>query len=347
MKMLTKCRKEKNQVYGQVLTHRAEINQLKKDNFLLHGRIAFKNQELTKCFEEKDQRIEEFEAEKQSNIGEIAKLLVENDKLKKKNAEITEQLAVFGLRNVNSNNSRVVDHDFDYQESPINYCGTEQMETDEVQNAERSIPHNKGNDPGYDSNDNRLGNDNENDGQEVIESHEPTNQPSSSGSISVRVIENYEIHSNENGQKELIIFENEEKTKCSRYAYFSKKTSLFNCKFTKCRNSAEICKNKHGKEYVKAQWPHKYGCQPSEYFKSIEEDGFEFCHGQLVIFVKESNEYDRSQYYKYYFDISRNRGQCSNCKIMKKHVQAIIWIDENGKKYVQLHASHVCQPIQS
>uniref|UniRef100_A0AC34F3T8 Kinesin-like protein n=1 Tax=Panagrolaimus sp. ES5 TaxID=591445 RepID=A0AC34F3T8_9BILA len=309
---LTKCRKEKNQVYGHVLTQRAEINQLRKE-------IAFKNQ---------------------------------------KNAEITEQLAVSGLRNANLNDSRLVDHDFEFQECPI---GTEPMETDEVQNDERSIPPpNEGNDPGYDSGDNRVGNDNENSSngsEEVTSSDEemaPVNNSYSTiethryglfgktlivylndgakdhryhrnhgkyyycgncvhaksgkssraeiinengreyvrvekfhpcelnGSMSFRDFENYEIHLNENGQKELVIFETEERKKCYRYGYHSTNIPFYQCKVKGCRCTASTRVNENGIQYIKAQWPHKNGCQPSEYIQSFKEDGFDFRNVNII-----------------------------------------------------------------
>uniref|UniRef100_A0AC34FJ51 Uncharacterized protein n=1 Tax=Panagrolaimus sp. ES5 TaxID=591445 RepID=A0AC34FJ51_9BILA len=165
------------------------------------------------------------------------------------------------------------------------------------------------------------------------------------GSMSFRDFENYEIHSNENGQKELVIFETEEKKTCRRFSYCSKSISFYQCKFRNCRITASVCENENGVEYIKAQWPHKDGCQPTEYFESIQEDGFDFRNGQLITFVKENNEYDRSQYYIYKFDVKNYRYQCSKCINLKNSVQARIWLDENGKKYVQLSATHDCQPI--
>uniref|UniRef100_A0AC34FWI2 Uncharacterized protein n=1 Tax=Panagrolaimus sp. ES5 TaxID=591445 RepID=A0AC34FWI2_9BILA len=169
------------------------------------------------------------------------------------------------------------------------------------------------------------------------------------GLMSFRDFENYEIHSNENGQKELVIFETEEKKKCYRYCYFSKNIPFYQCKFQSCKITAEICTDENRKEYVKAQWPHKNGCQPSEYIQSYKEDGFKFLdsgkkHQHLITFVKDANGYDKNHYYKFNFFEIKNQYYCSKCLKLKKSVLAKIWLDENGKKYVQLSAAHDCQP---
>uniref|UniRef100_A0AC34G3P0 Uncharacterized protein n=1 Tax=Panagrolaimus sp. ES5 TaxID=591445 RepID=A0AC34G3P0_9BILA len=154
-----------------------------------------------------------------------------------------------------------------------------------------------------------------------------------------RNIENYEIYSNEQNQKELVVFETEEKKKCYRYSFYTKQ-KLFKCK--KCKTKAEI-----GTEYIKAQWPHKTGCQPKDYFQCIQEDGFELGNGgkELIIFVKQNNEYDRNKYYKFTFYAGENnRYRCTGCRGFDECVLAKIWIDENGNKIVQLYGAHFCEP---